>query len=346
MPPTPATPARPLEALWQPPALIAAVLGGEGLAFVLALAAPGTDGLATRFGLVSLLVQWVLLTALGLLFLLRRPLARCRGDTQAWASIAVLLVATWGVGAAAWWALLGGPRPTTADTLGWFARLTGIALTVGLFALAAFQNHWRARQAALRAKESELEALQARIRPHFLFNTLNTGAALVHAQPGAAERLLLDLADLFRAALSGPREIPLADELDLARRYLEIEALRFGPRLTVCWRLPERMPEAKVPTLSIQPLVENAIRHGIEPAAAGGRLDIEVDELAAGVQVRVSNDLPGAGQRAAAGHQVGLASARERIRALSDGRGRLETRVQDGRHVATILLPADQPTTR
>ena len=342
----PATPDRPLEALWQPPALIAVVLAGEGLAFVLALAAPGTEGLATRFGLVSLLVQWILLTALGLLFLSRRLFARWRGEVQAWGSIGLLLLATWGVGAAAWWALLGGPRPTVEETLGWFARLTGIALTVGLFALAAFQNHWRARQAALRAKESELEALQARIRPHFLFNTLNTGAALVHARPGAAEQLLLDLADLFRAALSGPREIPLADELALARRYLEIEALRFGSRLAVDWRLPETLPEVRVPTLSIQPLVENAIRHGIEPAAAGGRLDIEVRELAAGVQVRVSNDLPGAGQRAAAGHQVGLASARERIRALSDGRGRLETRVEDGRYVATILLPPAQPTTR
>ena len=90
----------------------------------------------------------------------------------------------------------------------------------------------------MRAKQSELQALQARIRPHFLFNTLNTGAALVHPRPEEAERLLLDLADLFRAALAGPRQILLEDELSLARRYLEIEALRFGERLQVRWELP------------------------------------------------------------------------------------------------------------
>src|SRR5690606_11628475 len=108
-------------------------------------------------------------------------------------------------------------------------------------------------KAAVRAKQAELEALQARIRPHFLFNTLNTGAALVHARPGEAERLLLGLSDLFRAALAGPGELPLEDELGLARRYLEIEALRFGPRLQVNWQLPAPLPEVWVPTLSIQP---------------------------------------------------------------------------------------------
>src|SRR5690606_40337555 len=94
-----------------------------------------------------------------------------------------------------------------------------------------FYNHWRATQLALQAKQSQLEALQARIRPHFLFNTLNTGVALVRQRPGEAERLLLDLADLFRAALAGPPTVPLEDELALARRYVESEQLRLGPRL-------------------------------------------------------------------------------------------------------------------
>ena len=219
------------------------------------------------------------------------------------------------------------------------ARITGIALAVGLLALGAFQNHWRARQAALRAKQAELEALEARIRPHFLFNTLNTGAALVHARPGEAEGLLLDLADLFRAALSGPRNIPLADELALARRYVEIEKLRFGDRLAVHWTMPAGVPDVEVPALSIQPLVENAIRHGIEPAARGGRVDIAVDVEADHVRIVVRNDLPPAGAVPAPGHQVGLQSARERIHALSAGRGLLETRVEDGRYVASIRLP-------
>jgi two-component system sensor histidine kinase AlgZ len=218
-------------------------------------------------------------------------------------------------------------------------RVSGITIAVGLLGLAAFHNFWKGRLAAVRAKQAELEALQARIRPHFLFNTLNTGAALVHARPGEAEQLLLDLADLFRAALSGPSELPLQGELELARRYLEIERLRFGDRLQVNWTLPETLPDVVVPALSIQPLVENAIRHGIEPSPRGGRLDVTVVEEVDQVRVVVSNDLPPAGRKPAAGHQVGLASARERIEALSEGRGRLETRVLDGRYVATITLP-------
>ena len=342
---TPA-PSAPLDALWQAPVILSVIVAGEGLAAILAMS-PGAPGNRwAYFGLASLLVQWVVLSTLGGMFLFRRTLARRRPLHVAYAALGLLMLSTWVVALASR-VLVGedwGAGPV--DWLDLFLRFSGIALAVGLLALAAFQNHWRARQAALRAKQSELEALQARIRPHFLFNTLNTGAALVHAQPEAAERLLLDLADLFRAALSGPREIPLEDELALARRYLEIEGLRFGPRLQVSWDLPEPLPRVAVPTLSIQPLVENAIRHGIEPAAAGGRLDICVREGAAGVQVRVRNDLPGAGARPAVGHQVGLASARERIRALSEGRGRLETRVEDGRYVATILLPPPQPTTR
>src|SRR5690606_9580864 len=122
---------------------------------------------------------------------------------------------------------------------GWsLPRMAGLTLCVGLLGLAVFYHHWRATQLAVQAKQAQLEALQARIRPHFLFNTLNTGVALVRERPGEAERLLLDLSDLFRAALAGPPTIPLEDELALARRYLEIEQLRFGPRLQVKWEVP------------------------------------------------------------------------------------------------------------
>lgn len=333
------TPPSPLEVLWQAPALASVVLAGEGLALLLALA-PGirVDRLL-YFGLASLLIQMVALLTLGGLSLLRHRLAGLPAQTVAWVSLGLLLASTWLTGGSAW-ALLEGAWPMEEG--GWpifLLRLTGMALVVGFLGLAAFQNHWRARSLAVLAKQAELEALQARIRPHFLFNTLNTGAALVHAQPGAAERLLLDLADLFRAALSGPREILLADELALARRYLEIESLRFGSRLTLHWELPEQLPPVLVPALSIQPLVENAIRHGIEPSAEGGSIQVRVLLGATSVRVVVSNDLPRSGRQPVTGHQVGLISARERIIALSQGRGRLDTEVVDGCYVATIHLP-------
>jgi len=228
---------------------------------------------------------------------------------------------------------------------GWqslFLRFTGIALTVGLLVLAAYQNHWRAKQMAVLAKQSELEALQARIRPHFLFNTLNTGAALVHQRPADAEQLLLDLADLFRAALAGPREIPLQEELALARRYLEIESLRFGERLQVVWRLPETIPVVDTPTLSIQPLVENAIRHGVEHRPTGGTIEIEVTSDPGVVRITVRNPIPAGNNRNNTGHQVGLNSVRARVEALTHGRGRVETSAMGGVYTASISLPVTE----
>lgn len=336
---THANPARPLDALWQAPALIRVVLAGECLAVVLALA-PGIG--ASRlvyFGLASMMIQWVALLSLAALYAGRALLAGMRPQRLAWVALGLLIINTWLVLALAW-LLLGEAWPVAeGDWPMLVLRMTGVALAVGLLGLAAFQNHWRGRLHAARAQQSELLALQARIRPHFLFNTLNTGAALVHQHPGQAEQLLLDLADLFRAALAGPRQILLADELSLARRYLEIEALRFGERLQVRWQLPRELPEVMVPALSIQPLVENAIRHGVEQLPAGD-IDVSVSTTADAVVVLISNPLPPDG-RDAAGHRVGLDASRARIEALTGGRGGVRTQVEDGRFVARVRLPVE-----
>ena len=329
----------PLDALWRPTALMAVILAGEALALVLALA-PGTDGWLVRLGLASLAIQWIAVGTLCALFLLRHGLARLRAMQLAWACLGLLLAMTLLVAGAAW-ELLGMTMDTSVGRTSFVLRMLALAFVVGLMALLIYQNYWQTRQLAVRAKQLELEALQARIRPHFLFNTLNTGAALVHARPADAERLLLDLADLFRCALRGPRQIPLAEELALTRRYLEIEALRFGDRLRLNWEIPETMPEVLVPSLSIQPLAENAIRHGIERRPEGGAVDVAVRLFGDRVEITVANDMPGIAG-GGGGHAVGLASARERVRAFSDGRGDVETRLLDGRHIATMTLPLQE----
>lgn len=330
---------KPLDALWQMPAITWTVLSGEGLAVVLSLA-PGAGGNRwLLFGLTSVGIQWISLLTLASLYLFREHLARARPQHVAYVALAVLLLNTWFVAGVAKLFLLG-TWPMVQDS--WQAlllRWTGIALAVGLIGLAAFQNHWRTRQLAVRAKQAELESLRARIRPHFLFNTLNTAAALVHQRPGEAEQILLDLADLFRAALSGPREISLEEELALTRRYVEIESLRFSDRLSVQWTLPAPLPSALVPTLSVQPLVENAIRHGVELASARSVVEIEVEQLHGLVRITVSNDLPANGETSQQGHRLGQASTRARIEALTGERGRLETTIENGRYVATITLP-------
>ena len=329
----------PLEALWRPTALTTVVLVGEALALILALAPAGSDDRLVRFGLASLGIQWVALGTLGTFYLARRQLAKLPTHAMAWACLGLLLAMT-GIVAAVAWQMLEPALEPAGSGVRFVLRLLAMALVVGLLALVAFQNYLHARRLLVRSKQLELEALQARIRPHFLFNTLNTGAALVHARPDEAERVLLDLADLFRHALRGPQRIPLADELTLTRRYLDIELLRFGERLRLEWQVPDSLPDVHVPSLSIQPLAENAIRHGIERLPQGGCVEVMVEVTATEVIVTVGNDMPHVAA-ASTGHAVGLASSRERVDALTEGRGRVEAHVQDGRHVARMVLPLE-----
>jgi len=339
MPPSPPAKSSPLDALWRAEVILWVLVGGEGLAIALSLA-PGLDRerWLVYFGLASFWIQWVALLTLGSLYLLR---SRLRGvSPPGVAGLALLFSLVYCV-------LLALAARTLIETSGirlsldWntlILKALGITLTVGLLGLAAFQNHWQGQVHALHAKQYELEALQARIRPHFLFNTLNTGAALVHQRPEDAERVLLDLADLFRAALAGPQEIPLADELALVRRYLDIESLRFGHRLRVSWDVPDAIPEMNLPTLSIQPLVENAIRHGVEPDPEGGTLRIQVRESDRWLSIAVHNSVA---TRAALtpGHQVGQNAVRARIHAFTHGRGGLDIHAEDGQYSAIIRLP-------
>lgn len=332
---------RPLDTLWQAKAIIWIVLAGEAVALVLTLT-PGLVGdRLVHFAIASLAIQWIALMSLGALYLCRRWLVNAGPLTIARSGLAALLLSTWLVCGLAWLSLR---DLWLTPQGGWWAftlQLTAIASTVGLLGLAAFQMQWRTTQLALRAKQAELDALQARIRPHFLFNTINTGIALVHARPEATERLLLDLSDLFRAALAGSGEVTLQEELSLARRYLEIEQLRFGDRLDVHWEIPEspgEMAEARLPTLSIQPLVENAIKHGVEtnPGDCHVSVGLRVDASKATIIVR--NRLPRA-PSPSNGHGIGLTAVAARIQAFTQGKGHLQTRIEDGEYIAELSIP-------
>ena len=207
-------------------------------------------------------------------------------------------------------------------------------------AMASIKALCRASAHNSQDEQLELEARQARIRPHFLFNTLNTGAALVHARPDETEQLLLDLADLFRAALGGPSEMRWGEESALIERYLEIESLRFRERLRVRWTRPEPMPNTLVPALSLQPLVENAIKHGIERIPGGGEIDIRIDSNDKGVVIVISNPVPSEPARVSTGHNVGLPASLAQIEAYTEGRGSVVARADGERFTVTVTLPA------
>lgn len=328
----------PVDILWQPATLLSTFAAGELLAIVLALGSPLASGpVLVKFGLASFAVQWVVMFTLGALYLLRRHLTGVGARGMIALAMALMLAVTLLSGA--WAGALFGDLFAEQGTP-WFLgtlRFYVCLLAMSVFGLLALRSHWGAQRAAWQAQQAELQALQARVDPHFLFNTLNTGIALVHARPDAAERLLLDLSDLFRAALAGPRTITLADELDLARRYLDIEQLRFGPRLRVEWNVPDALPRPLLPALSVQPLVENAIHHGIEPLKEGGTVAVRVAGEGDAVVIEIANPLPAAPlRRAERGHRVGQAAVAARLR---EAGGSFSAGEDGDRYVARMRIP-------
>ncbi len=185
---------------------------------------------------------------------------------------------------------------------------------------------------------ARLAELQSRIRPHFLFNTLNSAIALVRAEPAKAEALLEDLSDLFRHALKdADAPVTLAEEITLAQRYLAIEQVRFGERLNVQWSIDPQADGALLPPLLLQPLVENAVRHGVEPSTEGADVRISTQRRGSVVVIKVTNTVPaGQGER---GHGLALHNVRDRLALLHDVQGQFRCGFRDGVYQVRMEVP-------
>ena len=192
--------------------------------------------------------------------------------------------------------------------------------------------------------EAQLHSLRLQLQPHFLFNTLNTIVALIGAEPRAAERMVAGLSELLRASLrlADEQEVPLARELDHLQLYVDIQQTRFGDRLDVDMDVDPAVRSALVPSLLLQPLVENAIRHGISPRAAGGRISVRASRDADELRLEVQDDGVGASTRDGAlpREGVGLGNTRERLRRLHGKRHRFAYESRPGSGFAVrIALP-------
>ncbi|WP_092759609.1 sensor histidine kinase [Rhodoferax sp. OV413] len=259
---------------------------------------------------------------------LKRSLARLRQRWQNAAGVALgALAGLYGCGMLA---LIGVVEPAP-----WLASA---AAGAWLSALIVAGLVLRARARTPAATTARLGELQARIRPHFLFNTLNSAIALVRAEPARAEALLEDLSDLFRHALVDQGEsVTLEQETTLAERYLSIEQVRFGERLRVQWSLDPRAAGAELPPLLLQPLVENAVKHGVEPSASGADLHISTERRGSTVVIKISNTVPGG--QGAPGHGLALDNVRDRLNLLHDVHSQFQAGLKDGVYLVRMELP-------
>lgn len=238
----------------------------------------------------------------------------------------------------------GGCGAAAAWAMQWLVLMSGqsvlvVAAIAFWLALVLWYMHaWRTRAKWPADTEAQLAGLQARIRPHFLFNTLNSAIALVRAEPSRAEQLLEDLSDLFRQALADQSAtVLLGQEIDLARRYLSIEQIRFGARLQLSWDLDARADMARVPPLLLQPLVENAITHGVEPSVDGAWVEVSTHIRGGAVVLKVRNAVPaGPGLP---GHGIALRNVEERLRLLHDVQAHFAYRLRDGVFEVRLEFP-------
>ncbi|WP_047243039.1 sensor histidine kinase [Chromobacterium subtsugae] len=210
---------------------------------------------------------------------------------------------------------------------------------LAMLAMALLLHYLSLRQRALSPAlaEARLAALQARIRPHFLFNSLNAAIALIRSQPQQAETVLENLAELFRAQLADPdRASTLAREIELAGMYLAIESERLGPRLKISWRV-EAPLDAAMPPLILQPLAENAVYHGAEQS--GGEVEIVIGARLYGGQLELTLDNPAPASPRPGGNRMALSNLRERLALFFDAEASLTGELRGDRYLTRIRLP-------
>lgn len=314
------------------------LLGVFASAVISLSGASGPSTLWMTLGLTLLAVFWVIVASMLLLCALH-----ARFFSESLQSLRVLMLfcpALMAAGVS--WVVASSEIFFASDHAHWFVlRNTLITIAFSLLYLRylEFQQRWMQKVSA--EATVRLDVLQARIRPHFLFNSLNTITSLIHDQPRLAEDATLDLADLLRSGLGSTDQHRIRSELDLIRRYLRLEKLRLGDRLAVDWQLDDELPlEQNLPPLLLQPLVENAIVHGIARRTEGGKLTIRGQRIRfARLRFIITNPLGDPDSRPAGGNQTALDNIRQRLSLAYEERYGLKTWVEDQQFKAELTIP-------
>ncbi|MEE8108495.1 MAG: histidine kinase [Gammaproteobacteria bacterium] len=324
------------------------VLMAQTVAMVYTLARyGGGGGFWLELANTSLFLMWAALAGAASLCFVRPFLARASLSTVTLVSFVIIMVImlvitemAWAVGRyAADLGLVGKVLPNEHGEL--LVRNLGIGAIVAALILRYFYVNFQWQRNVEMEARARVHALQARIRPHFLFNSMNTIASLTRSDPERAEEAIEDLSDLFRVSLGDPRQrIPLKEELEVSRIYQRIEQLRLGERLRVRWLVNDLPMRALVPGLLIQPLLENAIYHGIEPLPEGGEVLIEGFLRKNQMEIKISNPLSGDNpQQSYSGNQLALANVKQRLELAYPGKARVEVEQTPGEYQISLFLP-------
>lgn len=325
--------------------LFVVVLLGELLAIVLTLALSSrTQDRLADLALYSLFIQWIVLSCTAALCLTGKHLNRLPDPWAASLSYLLTLVISLIITELAWWIFHVRPSPagsTLAGHDGFLLRCMGISAVVSALSLRYFyiQHQWRKNIES--EANARVQALQSRIRPHFLFNCMNTIASLTRKDPALAEEATEDLADLFRVSLQDANRVStLSKEISLCKRYLRIESHRFGDRLKTVWETDNLPEDVQLPTLTLQPILENAICHGIEPLPKGGVIHIRGQKTSKEITITIDNPLPpGENPDQHDGNQMAQDNIRQRLSAYYGNKGRLITYSDNQRYLTKIVVP-------
>jgi two-component system sensor histidine kinase AlgZ len=323
------------------------VVVAEMLAIVINLIIPRnflSDTALQDLLLISIFIQWVALAGTAVLCYTRKYLNRLPNLRALGAAYLLLLLTTFVVSECLVWLLWALGRLTSARPA-WYTDFHIINLTIsaiinGLL-LRLFLAKHELQSRTLSEARAKLQALQSRIRPHFVFNSMNIIASLTRSAPEKAEAAIEDMADLFRMMLSQDEMlVPVKNEIDVAKKYLALEALRLDNRLTINWDIGKFPRKAVMPVLTLQPLLENAIRHGIEELPAGGAIDMRLWEENDRIHVRVVNPLPKTRpKKAKSTPGQSLDNIRQRLQSHYGEQAALTSAEENGLFTVTVVLP-------
>lgn len=293
-----------------------------------------------RLAISSLFVQWIVLLCAGLLCALRPMLAQLSLALGVFLCFLIILLVTLASSVFAQ-ALFEGSVYAILDNW-WLVRNQLVAAVLGGIALRYFYMQQQLRDREQAELNARLESLRARIRPHFLFNTLNSIASLIRFRPKDAEQAVEDLSELFRASLvEESRQTTVADELHLCHIYMRIEQLRLGDRLHVDWQVDENLADCAMPMLLLQPLMENAVYHGVARLPDGGTISVRVSGEEGRVRIRVVNPVTDASELVGGGHQMALDNIKQRLAALYGDAAGFDVTPGASEHRVELSFPAE-----